>query len=187
MVGVLPEDFRGWPPGVSGSCLDPDHPVAVAIETTRQIRNVEQLRTRLAQDLVGVFDEDMKVETDRLLGLRSPNTTRAYKSAFGRFKNWCAENRLSSLPSTDEVIGHYIVHLRGEGTKPNTIERAISAIAYVHKLYANGGHDLAHHGVDFQAPVVRAALRWVRRMASTPTPLQLEYKQKAIEDGEQAV
>jgi hypothetical protein len=96
------------------------------------VRRIEQTRVELAHHLAGIFDKDLELETDRLLGRGlSRNTLRAYKNEFGKFRAWCASEKLPSLPTVPEVIAYFVVVNAGRSIKPSVfaIVARVDAIA----------------------------------------------------------
>ncbi len=67
---------------------------------------------------------------------KAPNTIKAYRKDVELFQAWCEKRRFNSLPATANVIANYITHLalkKNPSIKVSTIERTLSAIAYLHK------------------------------------------------------
>ena len=63
----------------------------------------------------------------------SDSTRRAYTSDLKTFATWCASLELARFPVTPETVALYITHLFESGRKMATIERAMVAIAQVHR------------------------------------------------------
>ncbi len=67
------------------------------------------------------------------------NTKRAYEGDWKRFDSWCALWGHRALPASPQVVILYITHLAdpertGGSQKPATIERAMAALSYYHKV-----------------------------------------------------
>lgn len=74
------------------------------------------------------------------------NTKRGYAGDWRRFRAWCERMNRTALPASAETMILYITHLadphrppesprhKGGVCKPSTIERALSAIAFVHRV-----------------------------------------------------
>jgi site-specific recombinase XerD len=98
---------------------------------------------------------------------RAESTLRAYSSSWRRFTAWnsATNNQLEehgycgTLPATYTVVAAYIAHLADTGSKPATIQRALSAIAAYHR--AAGHQDPTKHDG------VREALKGIRRALGT--------------------
>jgi hypothetical protein len=104
----------------------------IALDETARVRRIEQTRVELAHHLAGIFDKDLELETDRLLGRGfHRNTLRAYKNEFGEFRAWCASEKLPSLPTVPEVIAYFVVVNAGRSIKPSVfaIVARVDAIA----------------------------------------------------------
>ena len=43
------------------------------------------------------------------MAMGTESTRASYKSDFGKFRAWCAENELPPLPTSPEVLAHFIV------------------------------------------------------------------------------
>jgi hypothetical protein len=163
-MGLLPDNMQPplTVPGVS--FLDPNNPVMVAIEETAKLRGLEQFRTELAHYLNDILGDDLQDELAKLVGDgMSESTIRSYKSEFTKFRDWCIGEKLPSLRSTPEVIAYYVVARTGEGVRPKDLERAVSAIRWMHTVYDNAGHALSHGCGNPEDVLVKAALRWARK------------------------
>jgi hypothetical protein len=164
-MALLPDDMKppATVPGVS--FLDSNDPLMVAIELTRQCRQTEQLRVDLAHQLRGVFDDELQAELEKLTGGGlSANTLRSYKAMFSAFRDFCSAEKLPSLPTTPEVVAHYIVAKAAEDTSPRELERTVSAIKWAHVVADQSPHRLFHgHTGNPDDVVVKAALAWARK------------------------
>ena len=96
---------------------------------------------------------------DALSGLLSPNTRRAYLSTWRDFSAWCGAMQLAPLPAESETIVAYVASLAREGLKASSIDRALAAIATVHKV--------AGHPSPRRAEVLQLARRAWRRKLGT--------------------
>jgi hypothetical protein len=143
--------------------IAPDDPLRVAIEETVRSHETQAMRIHLAHSLRGIFDDEMEAETGRLLALPE-KTMRAYKAAFASFRAWSHEEGLPSLPTLPEVIAHYLVDRAAQDVKPKALDQIIAAIKWVHDIADNTGHRPLSSGCAFDAPVIRAAVRWVENI-----------------------
>ena len=64
---------------------------------------------------------------------KADSTRRAYTSDLKTFATWCALVRLASFPADPQTIALYIEHLKKNGRKMATIERAMVSIAQAHR------------------------------------------------------
>jgi site-specific recombinase XerD len=89
------------------------------------------------------------------LAEKAEATRRAYRTDFRAFQTYCEGRDLASMPASPETIAAYLAALAGKGLRPATIDRAIAAIRYAHRLA----------GVDSptSAEAVRATMRGIRR------------------------
>lgn len=62
------------------------------------------------------------------------NSKRVYRDTLERYRKWCAETGLGSLPATAEHLTEYATYLADKGKAPGTIEGARWAIIKWHKL-----------------------------------------------------
>lgn len=85
----------------------------------------------------------------------APNTRKAYISDFKAFRAWCDEKRLNSMPAQPEVVCAYISARAQAGVKPSSIQRAVAAIRYAHKL--------AGHEPPTNMEAVKRVMRGIRR------------------------
>jgi len=92
-------------------------------------------------------------------GLLSPNTRRAYLSTWRDFVAWCAALQLAPLPASSETIVAYVANLAREGLRASSIDRALAAIATVHKV--------AGHESPRRATIVQLARKAWRRKLGT--------------------
>lgn len=62
------------------------------------------------------------------------NTKRSYQGDWDRFAAWCGGLGLSPLPASERTLVLYITQLAEDGRRASTIDRALSAIHYVHRV-----------------------------------------------------
>jgi integrase len=94
---------------------------------------------------------------------RSPNTRRAYASAWRTFAKWAGASALPALPASAETVALYLAHLYAGGRKSTTIEQALVAISQKH-----ADADLPSPRTDRQ---VRRVLQGIQRQVGRePTP-----------------
>lgn len=88
----------------------------------------------------------------------SPNTHRAYASAWKRFATWCEEEGYRSLPATPETTAAFLAYRADGGCSVATLKLARAAIRYEHES----------RGVDSptQSPGVGRVLRGLARRAT---------------------
>ena len=151
MRGILPDNPATFRSNAQGGVLDPQHPVAKAIDERVSRIKLEISRAGMAQMLSDLLYDDIKAETDRAYGSKS--TRESYTLDFNKFREWCIGEGLSYLPTSPEIVAHYVV-AHGE-MRPERLARATSAIAYVHSWA-----DLPYRSDDV---LVKAAMRFVRR------------------------
>jgi len=60
-------------------------------------------------------------------------TRRAYAADWVRFLSWCTRCAVDPLPASETVLKAYAAYLAQQGKAPSTIERAVSAVVYVHR------------------------------------------------------
>ncbi len=119
-----------------------------------------------------LLDNDKLTERTKasILLAKSENTVDAYEADWSDFRDWCKYNNATAFPPTAETIVNYINDL-AVYAKANTISRRISAISEnlnAANLEAN----------PCASPLVKAALRGIRRMKGTfqqgKTPILLQ-------------
>ena len=94
-----------------------------------------------------------------IISAKSENTIDAYEADWKDFMDWCDYKHITDFPPTSETIVNYINDL-ADHAKANTISRRISAIS----------ENLNAAGLDnnpTSSPLVRSALRGIRRMKGT--------------------
>lgn len=64
---------------------------------------------------------------------QSEATTRAYRSDWRQFETWCRAHSVMSLPATPETVASYVAFRAANGAKVSTVNRALSAIASIHR------------------------------------------------------
>tara|TARA_B110000027_G_scaffold130252_1_gene152795 strand:- start:400 stop:1356 length:957 start_codon:yes stop_codon:yes gene_type:complete len=77
------------------------------------------------------------LQEETLLNLKSSkanNTIRAYKSDFGDFGLFCAQNGFKSLPSEPKVVSLYLTYLSTKDIKMSTLKRRLVSIGVIHKI-----------------------------------------------------
>jgi site-specific recombinase XerD len=71
---------------------------------------------------------------------RAGSTKKAYLSNFRSFEAWCASQGVAAMPARPELVALYATAMADSGRRVSTIERAVTAIAQLHRA----------HGVDWQ-------------------------------------
>lgn len=108
---------------------------------------------------------------------RSPNTRRAYASAWGAFESWARATGVPPLPASPETVALYLAHLYGRGRKASTIEVALVAISQTHR-----DANLPSPRTD---PRIRKVVRGIRRRPGTEqtpkAPLLAEQVERIAE------
>jgi site-specific recombinase XerD len=64
---------------------------------------------------------------------KAPNTLRAYRADWQHFSGWCAARTLPALPAAPETIAFYLADLAGQGRKPATLRRKLTALGRAHE------------------------------------------------------
>lgn len=98
---------------------------------------------------------DWRAALERLRGAYAETTIDGYGRDFALFESWCRAREVSWLPASPEVIESYLLECI-ERLKAPTLERRLSAIARMHRLF-----DLAN---PVETETVRLALRRIRRV-----------------------
>jgi site-specific recombinase XerD len=90
---------------------------------------------------------------------RAGSTKKAYLSDFRSFEAWCASQGVTAMPARPELVALYATAMADAGRKVSTIERAVTAIAQVHRT----------QGIDWQRshPAVTEILAGIRRRLGT--------------------
>jgi len=98
---------------------------------------------------------------------KADNTRKGYAGDGKRFTAWCQHLGLPAMPAAPETIGLYIAALVEAGKAASTIDRAVSAIAHLHKLQ---GHPLnrKHPAI---ADILAGARRTVKYAPRQARPL----------------
>ena len=89
---------------------------------------------------------------------KSSNTTRAYKSDFKDFENFCDEFNFKSIPATPKTVSLYITKMSRE-CKFSTIKRRLASI----KVY----HIITGNYIDLKHPVISENLNSIKRKIGT--------------------
>jgi site-specific recombinase XerD len=94
---------------------------------------------------------------------RAGSTKKAYRANFRSFEAWCSSQGVAAMPARPELVALYATALADVGRRVSTIERAVTAIAQVHRS----------HGVDWSRshPALTEVLAGIRRRLGT-APLQ---------------
>ncbi len=69
---------------------------------------------------------------DYAAAAHAPATTRAYRSDWAAFCDWCSFQELQTLPADPGTVALYLTALAQSGRRVSTIERALSAISQAH-------------------------------------------------------
>jgi integrase len=94
---------------------------------------------------------------------RAGSTKKAYLSDFRSFEAWCGSQGVVAMPARPELVALYATALADVGRRVSTIERAVTAIAQVHRA----------RGVDWPRshPALTEVLAGIRRRLGT-APVQ---------------
>lgn len=149
--GILGDGDMTMRPGAGRYEPDPKDPIFKAIEDKRRQLESERTRVLLAEPLNTILYDDIVFETNRAFG--TENTRANYKSDFQKYAEWCRDNKLPSLPTSPEVVAHYLIEM-AKDHKPERLARSVAAIAYTHEWSDLPWRDDV---------VIRAALRGARR------------------------
>jgi site-specific recombinase XerD len=90
------------------------------------------LPTNPSAALVHLAEHTNRYVEARLSG--AANTAKAYAGDLKRFRMYCAEHELDSLPSTVATLASFVTHLAETGKKVATIQRHCAAISKAHAL-----------------------------------------------------
>ena len=90
---------------------------------------------------------------------RAGSTKRAYLSDFRSFEAWCASQGVAAMPARPELVALYATAMADSGRRVSTIERAVTAIAQVHRS----------QGIDWPRshPALTEVLAGIRRRLGT--------------------
>jgi hypothetical protein len=102
-------------------------------ERYRQAKDQQELGATLTL----ILSVELGEEADARLKETAANTE-AYARDFGRFRTWCASERLPALPSNAETLSYWLIHLAGSDNPPSLDElaRVVAAITEVHRIQA---------------------------------------------------
>jgi hypothetical protein len=64
---------------------------------------------------------------------KAPNTLRAYRADWQHFSTWCGAREVPALPAAPETIAFYLADLAGQGRKPATLRRKLTALGRAHE------------------------------------------------------
>jgi len=136
MAGVLPDDWSEANLAHLRSLPDIDlwasDPLVIASRERQQRLAFEAQRGELARMLQDVLHAEILFEVDRAFA--SNNTRSSYKSDFVRFRAWCVNEKLPYLPTSPEVLAHYIIEAAAGGLRLKRLERIVAAVAFIHHL-----------------------------------------------------
>jgi hypothetical protein len=129
-------------------------------------RLVEGKRVETAHLLANALADDLEYETSRLCGSGlKKSTLKQYKHCYNKYREFCQLNGVPSLPSTPESIALYLLTRAGEGANKHALEQTVCALKHIHRLFGEGDRTSVR-SCDLDAPIVRAAFRFTRRMSS---------------------
>jgi len=106
-----------------------------------QIPHPTELSTAQRQEATRLYGRALELQRDGT----PANTRRAYEGDWRRFQDWCTRLGQRLLPASPQTVILYVTHLadptrtadchsRAGMCKPATIDRAVSAISYFHRL-----------------------------------------------------
>jgi hypothetical protein len=106
---------------------------------------------------------------------RAGSTKKAYLSDFRSFEVWCSSQGISAMPARPELVALYATALADVGRRVSTIERAVTAIAQLHRS----------QGIDWPRshPALTEVLAGIRRRLGT-APAQKVHRSWRIVEGD---
>lgn len=93
------------------------------------------------------------------LGSRAESTTRAYRSDFRRFAEWCEREGFASMPADPVAVAGFLSSEAQAGAKASTLNRRSAAIRYAHRM--------AGHVDPTDSEAVRLVMGGIRRSIGT--------------------
>lgn len=90
---------------------------------------------------------------------KSANTTRAYRSAFLDFSQFCRGRGVPALPATPQIVMDYLITLADTGRKAATLQVRLAAISFAHHA--------AHAPDPTQDDAVKILMQGIRRKIGT--------------------
>jgi integrase len=93
------------------------------IQSLREGQSLDVVRARLA-----------KSAHEKLKNAKAPLTHKAYAGDWRRFREWCDALGEESMPAKPGTISVYLSDMADRGLKTSTIQRALAAITYSHRL-----------------------------------------------------
>jgi integrase len=107
---------------------------------------------------------------------KAANTIKAYRSDWGHFQAWSAENGLQALPATPQAVALYLADL-ASSMKVSSLRRRLASISQAHSAAGNDS--------PTSAAAVRAVLAGIARekgsAASRKSPLDVPSLAKALD------
>jgi site-specific recombinase XerD len=94
---------------------------------------------------------------------RSPNTQRAYASAWRQFESWVGARGLRVSAVNDAVVAAYVTHLAQEGCTPSTIESVYSGLLARLRVVVPD-----YWGPGWRPPLVADVLKGIRHKLARP-------------------
>ena len=91
---------------------------------------------------------------------RADGTRRVYAAAFRRWEVWCSLMRTPAAPAAPEVVAAYLAELAGAGKSVATIQGALAAILFHHRLKG--------HALSGSAPAISTVMGGIARRSSRP-------------------
>jgi integrase len=114
-----------------------------------------ETKTQTPATLFALEDATRKYETMA----KSENTKRAYRTAWGHFTAWCAEQGLEPLPAHPRSVAYYLTASAGTGAKVSTMRIRLTAIGMAHRL--------SGHPFDAKHPQIDGAWSGIKRTVGT--------------------
>ena len=129
--------------------------------------NFEALRSLDILDLAGMSNADSEsfsvlttLSPEAIINALSDSTWRSYVTAIEKYAEWCNCHGISPFPTTSVAICNYLTELSVSGKRHSTLQVAVCAIAYIHRLQEIPS--------PTHSQLVRSTLRGIRREGGRP-------------------
>ncbi|QTH24750.1 MULTISPECIES: tyrosine-type recombinase/integrase [Sphingomonadaceae] len=138
-----------------------------ALPTRSRNADAETVDMRLLRTIGGIVPADLppisQLGLETALAAMADASKAAIASDLDCWRDWCGEEGRKPLPADPEDMVRYVNALDARGKKPATLARRIASLGSVHRIVglAVGG------AAPTDAPIVRAALKAVRRRRGT--------------------
>ena len=124
-----------WYPSPYPHFLPPTPPISYHIPTPTSYRIPSNEVSPVWMSGSGLNDSDEQLLLNYLGSSVRESTRKCYTSYWNRFKTFCVQRRVNSLPAAPAVVARFLIFIAEANASVSGAKSAVSAISYFHKMF----------------------------------------------------